>query len=563
MERADPASSLSFAAVSEAATPVLIVGGGPVGLALSIDLSWRGIRHVLVERDDRAARAGHPRMDQVGIRSMEHFRRLGIVPDVEAAGFPRDMRRDVVFATGVLGHELAREPFEADATRPPPPFSPQKHELCPQNFLDPALQAVAGRSALADIRYRTRLVELRQEGGQARCRLRDEASGRDYGIVAAYVAGCDGGGVVAQQLGIAAQAATTLARSTNLFIDCPELRARVAGPGGYRYLLVGARGVWASMVNMDGRDTWRLQVLGDAERPSWTEAEARAVIDRAIGADVPYALKSIVPWVRRELIMDRFSAGNCFLVGDAAHQFSPTGGYGMNTGLGEAFNLSWKLAATLDGWGGPGLLASYEAERRPVAIRNAQRATVNFERMRRPRDYALVADASPAGEAARQRAGAELRESMREEWESMGIHLGHSYAGSPIVRDDPVPGTHSDPAAYHQSASPGARAPHAWIGPGRSTLDLFGRGHVLLRLDPRADASRLLAEAARQGMPLRCETIADGGIARLYGRKLALVRPDGHVAMRGDRLPDDVAGLVAQVRGAGPAPGHQRKSRSI
>lgn len=128
-------------------TPVLIVGGGPVGLSLSLDLSWRNIPHILVERDGRAARSGHPRMDQVGVRSMEHFRRLGIVADIEAAGFPRDRRRDVVFATGVLGYELAREPFEADATRAPPPFSPQKHELCPQNFLDPALQAAAGRSA--------------------------------------------------------------------------------------------------------------------------------------------------------------------------------------------------------------------------------------------------------------------------------------------------------------------------------------------------------------------------------------------------------------------------------
>ena len=532
--------------------PVLIVGGGPVGLALSIDLSWRGIRHLLVERDPPEARAAHPRMDQVGVRSMEHFRRLGIVAEVEAAGFPRAMRRDVVFATAVLGHELAREPFEADATRPPPTFSPQKHELCPQNFLDPALQAVAGRSSVADIHYRTRLVGLAEYPGHVSCTLRDEATGTQTVLDAAYLAGCDGSGsVTARLLGIDAVGATTLARSTNLFIDAPALRERTAGPGAYRYLLVGPRGIWASMVNMDGRGTWRLQVLGDAAQPNWSEADARAAVDRALGAPVDYTLRSIVPWIRRELIVDRFATSRCFLAGDAAHQFSPTGGYGMNTGLGDAFDLGWKLAAVLDGWGGPRLLASYEAERRPVAIRNARRATENFEAMRVPGAIPLIDFPSPKGDAARAEAGEEMRQRMHDEWESMGIHLGYSYAGSPIVCDGPIAGTHSDPAVYVQSALPGARAPHAWIEPGRSTLDLFGRGFVLLRFDPTLDPQPLLAAAARQGVPLRCETIDDPAAASLYEGKPVLVRPDGHVAAWGQKVLSDRDALLARVRGAG------------
>ena len=536
-------------------TPVLIVGGGPVGLALSIDLSWRGIHHVLVERDDPSARAVHPRMDQVGIRSMEHFRRLGIVAEIEAAGFPRDMQRDVVFATAVLGHELAREPFEADATRAPPPFSPQKHELCPQNFLDPALQAVAQRSPLADIRYRTRLTGLAEHGGVVHCRLAEEATGREHTLVADYVAGCDGsGGFVASHLGLSPQASTTLARSTNIFVTCPELRWRRAGPGAYRYVLVGPKGVWASVVNMDGRNLWRIQVLGDAERPSWSPEDLHDVVQRAVGAEVDYHLESIVPWVRRELIMDRFSAGRCFLVGDAAHQFSPTGGYGMNTGLGEAFDLSWKLAATLEGWGGPGLLASYEAERRPVAIRNARRATVNFDRMRQPREHPLVLAPGAAGDRCRREVGEAIRRSMAEEWESMGIHLGYSYAGSPIVCDDGAPCDHSDPSNYVQTACPGMRAPHVWLGPGRSTLDLFGRCHVLLGFDADADPGPLVAEARRQGMPLRYEALANPEAAGFYGRRWVLVRPDGHVAMRCDALPANPAAVVARVRGAAAAP---------
>ena len=517
-------------------TPVLIAGGGPVGLALSIDLSWRGIPHILVERDGRAARGSHPRMDQVGVRSMEHFRRLGIVSEVEAAGFPRDFRRDVVFATGVLGMELAREPFEADATRPAPPFSPQKHELCPQNFLDPALQLVAERATTADIRYQTRLLAIEDRGDYVSCTL-------DGGhvIEAQYLAGCDGSGsAVAEHLGANALEVKTLARSTNLFIHAPELRHKASGPGAYRYILIGPNGVWASMVNMDGRDTWRLQVLGDAERPAWSESDARLAVDRAIGGAVEYELASIVPWIRRELIVDRFSDGRCFLVGDAAHQFSPTGGYGMNTGLGEAFNLSWKLAATIDRWGGPDLLASYAAERRPVAVRNAQRATQNFERMRGLRhDPALHLPLT--NEAAMRRAGVIIRERMNEEWESMGIHLGYSYAGSPIVVDEDPPGRHAHPVHYEQSAAPGARAPHAWLAYGRSTLDLFGRGFVLLQFGS--------GEAPSTEFPLQCERIDDPAVAALYERRFVLVRPDGHVSWRGDEPPG--ADVLDRVRGAG------------
>ena len=532
-------------------TPVLIVGGGPVGLALSIDLSWRGIRHVLVEQAPRAARANHPRMDQVGIRSMEHFRRLGIAADIEDAGFPREMRRDIVFATGVLGYELAREPFEADATRQPPPFSPQKHELCPQNFLDPALQTIAERSPLADIRYNTRLVALDNKAGCVRCELEVSDDGRHYALDAQYLAGCDGSGsVVASQLGVDAAEHTTLACSTNIFIDCPELRGRVAAPGAYRYLLIGPEGVWASMVNMDGRDMWRLQVLGNFERQDWTEAEARAAIDRSLKAEVSYRLMSIVPWIRRELIADRFAAGRGFLVGDAAHQFSPTGGYGMNTGLQEAFNLSWKLEAILSGWGGAGLLDSYEIERRPIAIRNAQRATVNFERMRSLRSDPRIDEPSAEGDSIRQRVGQQIQHSTREEWESMGIHLGYSYSGSPLVVDDGAAGGHSHPADYQQSSLPGARAPHVWLADGKSILDLFGRGFVLLQFDRNESAAPLLAAAEQAGVPMLYEQIDNAAAARLYERRFVLVRPDGHVAMRADHLPRDVDALIDRVRGA-------------
>ena len=327
---------------------------------------------------------------------------------------------------------------------------------------------------------------------------------------------------------------TTLARSTNIFVNCPELRHFDGVASAYRFILVGTDGVWASMVNIDGGDTWRLQVLGAAGRADWTEEAARAAVDQAIGMEIAYRIGAIVPWMRRELIADRFADGRCFLVGDAAHQFSPTGGYGMNTGLAESFDLSWKLAATLEGWGGPNLLASYEEERRPIAVHNAHRATVNFQRMRATKSDPAVLTETPEGAAARRRIGEEIRSRMSEEWDSMGIHLGYSYAGSSITVADQTAASPSDAAHYTPSSQPGARAPHAWLADGRSTLDLFGRGFVLMDFGGDG-AETLLAAARRQSLPMRHERIADADVARLYGALLVLVRPDGHVAMRADR----------------------------
>ncbi len=525
-------------------TDILIVGGGPVGLMLSIDLSWRGVRHILIDQAPRAARSVHPRMDQVSIRSMEHLRRLGVVTDVEAAGFPRSMRRDIVFTTGVLGHELEREPVECDATRAPPSFSPQKHELCPQNFFDPVLQTIAARSPLADIRYDEKLLDFTDDGEDV---IAETTRGR---IEAKYLAGCDGAGSeVASRLGISTGAATTLAQSTNIFIQSDELTQRASERPGYRYILLDETGIWASMINMNGRDVWRVQVLGNQDRQSWGEAEMRATIRKAIGAEVPYSVMSAVPWARRELVVEQFSKGRCFLAGDSAHQLSPTGGYGMNTGIAEAVDLSWKLDATLKGWAGAGLLASYDAERRPIALRNARRASVNFGRMRDAKGDPALMEQTEAGDAARARVGRMVRESMSEEWDSMGIHLGYNYAASPIIVPDGTLEPKDDPVNYMQSTRPGARAPHAWMADGKSTLDLFERGFVLLAFGT-ADAEPLAQAAARRHVPLRVERISEPAVAKLYERALVLVRPDGHVAWRGDSFPDDALAIIDHVRGA-------------
>ena len=261
-----------------------------------------------------------------------------------------------------------------------------------------------------------------------------------------------------------------------------------------------------------------------------------------------------MPWVRRELVADRYSSGRVFIAGDAAHLTSPTGGFGMNMGIQDAVDLSWKLEALLKGWGGPRLLDSYETERRPVAIRNVREASGNLKRMLQPRVAKPPLEAfapGAAGDKARAEFGRAYTVMMKREWFSIGIHLGYRYEGSPLIIPDGTPEPPDEVMNYTPTARPGHRAPHAWLKDGRSTLDLFGRGFVLLRLgaDP-PDADNLIAAAQNLQLPLEIIAIADPAIAALYENKLVLVRPDGHVCWRGDALPPNPDGLLATATAA-------------
>jgi hypothetical protein len=258
-------------------------------------------------------------------------------------------------------------------------------------------------------------------------------------------------------------------------------------------------------------------------------------------------------WVRREQLASAFTRGRVHLAGDACHLMSPTGGFGMNTGLQEAVDLAWKIDAVCAGWGGPRLLASYEAERRPVALRNVREATSNLERMlssRLNKPPPMVFEPGPAGEAARRDFGASYTEVMRREWFTIGIHLGYRYEDSPVVVPDGSPEPADTVVSYEPTARPGHRAPHAWLADGRSTLDLFGRGFTLLRFDPRQATEGFIKAAAAQKVPLEVIDVPLPQARDLYGRDLCLVRPDGMVAWRGDRAPAEAAAILARVRGA-------------
>ncbi len=536
-----------------AVTPVLVVGAGPIGLALAGDLGWRGVACTLIESSDGAIY--QPKMDMVGIRTMEYCRRWGIVPWVEQGGYNRDYPQDCVWVTSLTGWELGRECFPKPGEERPPGESPQKRERCPQNFFDPVLTRFVRQYPHVTMRHETTLTGFEEHADRVVATVRENRSGREETIEASYLVGCDGGSsTVRQALGIEMVGTPTLTYTTNVIFRCDGLEKLHDKAPGYRFIFIGPEGTWATLVAIDGRDRWRFSLVGDAQKRAVPEEELRRAIVRAMGREFEFEILSVLPWVRRQLVAERYGTKRAFIAGDAAHLTSPTGGFGMNTGIQDSVDLAWKLEACVKGWGGENLLPSYELERKPVGLRNVAEATGNLERMLSPRVKSVppeMFDAGPAGDRVRKAFGDAYTEMMRREWFSNGIHLGYMYEGSPVIVSDGTPQPPDEVSTYTQTARPGARAPHVWLGEGRSTLDLFGRGFVLLRLgaDPPA-ADRLTAAAAVRNVPLEIMDIVHAQAEVLYARRLVLVRPDGQVCWRGDEDPKDALRVIDTVRGA-------------
>ena len=530
--------------------PVLVVGGGPVGLALAGDLGWRGIACTLVEQSDGSIY--QPRMDLVGIRTMEFCRRWGIVPAVEGSPYPRDYAQDNIYLTSLTGYELGRERFPGIGQAPPPKESPQRRERCPQNMFDPILRAFAASQNNAALRYRTRLISFTQTADLVTAMVENAETGAREEILARYIVGCDGArSLVRETLGIAMQGNPVLTYTTNVIFRCPQLLSLHDKGKAYRHIFIGPEGTWSTIVAINGRDEWRFSIIGGSEQRDYTTDDIKAAIRRAVGRDFEFEILSVLPWVRRELVAERYRGGRGFIAGDAVHVMSPTGGFGMNTGIQDVVDLSWKLAATIEGWGGDRLLNSYGIERQPIGTRNVTEASGNLRRMLSVPPHPDLLDDTPQGAATREKVGREFSETMRREWFTLGAHLGYRYENSPICWPDGTAAPPDDPRAYVPTARPGHRAPHAFLADGRSTLDLFGRGFALIGFGAdAAEAAPLLEAAKKRNLPLTFTAITEPHIAALYERRFVLVRPDGHVAWRGDHMPEDALCVIDVVRGA-------------
>src|SRR4051812_44222123 len=536
--------------------PVLIVGAGPIGLALASDLGWRGVSCLLIEKT--AAEVEHPKMDLIGVRTMEFCRRWGIADWVRDAPYPGDYPQDYVWLTSLTGYELGREPFPGRAFEVCPPQSPQKRERVPQDMFDPIIKRFATSFDHVNLQNNTELVSFKEFPDHVRATVRDVVSGTTRTIEADYLIGTDGAAsTVREELGIHMSGNPALTYTTNVIFRCPDFASLHDKGLGYRFIFIGPEGTWLTIVAINGGDRFRMSIVGTPDKVNHSEADIRAALRRAMGKDFDYEILSVLRWVRRELVADSYGTARVFLAGDSVHLTSPTGALGMNSGMQDAVDLGWKLDAVIGGWGGPNLLKSYEIERKPVAVRNIKASTENLERMLAPRTTHKpspeVFQEGPAGDAARKAYGEWYTELMSHEWFMNGYHLGYRYDDSPIVWPDGTPAPPLEGKTYTQIARPGARAPHVWLSDGRSTLDLYGRGFVLLRLGPNAPAGEGRQQAAAgAGVPLEVVALAEPEVLAAYERRLVLVRPDGHVAWRDDAEPRDARAVIDCLRGARP-----------
>lgn len=525
-------------------TSVIIVGAGPVGLGLACDLGQRGVDCVLIEKRDGAINV--PKQSMVSARNMEFCRRWGVAKTVRTAVWPESHSRDFIYLQSMRGKELLRFKVPSYVERDKRDFTPEAACPCPQIYFDPILGNHARTLPSVSLRYNIRLDGFRQDDAGVTAEITDMATGAARTLRAQYLVGCDGpSGIVRQTLGIGIEGVGAIAHSVNLFFRSAELGTSHDKGWARFYRVIDETGCWGELIPIDGKELWRLTVFDEP----LSKADPDFLLRKMTGGPFDYEMLSVSPWERRDYVANSYGQGRVLIAGDAGHECSPTGGIGMHTGLEEAVNLGWKLAAMTEGWGGEALIASYEVERRPIAVRNVGLAT---------RSYNAIA-AIPG-----------WREGMTDwkadpAWLSIPEHikLHYGYEGSPICVPDGTPPLVVDPSRFVPSTRPGTRAPHAWLEDGRSTLDLFGHGFVLLRLGANPpDATRLLDAAKVRGVPMREVAMPDPDVAALYETSLVLVRPDGHVAWRGNESPADGADIIDRIRGVTLSRPHAEEARS-
>jgi len=541
-------------------TSVLIVGAGPVGLTLAIDLAWRDIDVTLVERR-HAGEAPEPKCNHVSARSMEVFRRLGIAAKLRSVGLPEDYPNDVSYRTSFAGTEFARIHIPcrrdryADKTGPdglwPTPEPPHRVN---QTFLEPVLFEHAVALPRVTILNRTQVESFEQSNADVVATARNLDTGETVRIASRYLVGCDGArSTVRRAIGAQLEGDAIVQRVQATFIRAPDLITLQQGKRSWMTYAVNPRRA-GNVIAIDGRERWlifnhlrRDERDFDAVERDWA---IRTIL--GVGPDFRYEILSKEDWYGRRLIATKFRQARVFIAGDAAHIWVPYAGYGMNAGIADAVNLAWILAAHLNGWAPAEVLDAYEAERRPITEQVSRFAMAHADREieRRsavPPDIELP---GPEGDAVRARVGQAAYDLNVQQFCCGGLNFGYFYDRSPIIVYDGAEQPAYTMAEFTPSTVPGCRAPHFWLRDGRSIYDLLGPGYTLLCFDPKIATGPLEAAAARHAVPLEVVGVAAEDAPKVYQHKLVLVRTDQHVAWRGNALAGDKGAFIDVLRGA-------------
>ncbi|MGH6925470.1 MAG: FAD-dependent oxidoreductase [Propylenella sp.] len=529
-------------------TEVLIVGGGPFGLMLAIELGRRGI--VVALFDAKQSTAFNPQANATQARTMEYYRRLGFADELRRLGLPPDHPTDIVYFTRYARRELAR--FKLPASRDAASLTQQNvgswnaaeapHRIS-QKFVEPVLRAHAEALAGVSINFGWRLTHFEDRGGTVVGFLERNDGKEKREVRARYLVGGDGArSTVRQQLGIAygGEAAVKRpffgGRMYAVYLRCRAFYERVPHTVGWMNCVFNPeRRAFMAAVDGRGEFAFHTQLREEEDEESITDEDARRMFWEAVGEPLPCEILARTGWTAgHSLVADKYRQGRVFIGGDAAHLFTPAGGLGYNTAVEDAVNLGWKLAAAIRGSGGATLLASYELERRPVAVRNTGFARGFADSIGCFVPAAEIEDDTAEGEAARRSASAYLDAHGRKEFNIPGITFGARYDGSPVIAGDGTPPPEDSINEYHPSGIPGGRPPHYWLAPGHSLYDEFGFEWTLLRLGPDAPGSRQLELAAEaNGAALSVVEIESSDVSALYEAPLALIRPDQILAWRG------------------------------
>ncbi len=541
-------------------TRVLVVGGGPVGTTLAMDLAWRGIDVIVLEQR-RRDEPPSVKCNHVAARSMEVFRRLGVVQAVRDAGLPADFPNDISFRTTFIGQEFARIPIPCrrdrySATEGPDTWwpTPEPPHRINQIYLEPVLVDHAMTMQRIRFRHRVKVLGFTQSSDGVVTEAEDLDSGERLLIDSDYMVGCDGGhSEIRRQIGARLTGDAVVQRTQSTYFRAPSLLGMMQARPAWSNQSINPRRS-ANIFAIDGRETWLLHCYLRPDEPDFEAVDRdrclRLVI--GVGPEFEYEVISKEDWYGRRLIADRFRDRRVFLCGDAAHIWVPFAGYGMNAGIADAMNLSWMLAGVLLGWADPAILHAHEEERWPITEQVSHYAMNTSVAMARARAEvpAAIEAAGPDGDAARAEFGRMMCEINVPQFCCGGLNFGYFYERSPIVAYDGEAAPPYTMYDFTPSTVPGCRVPHVWLRDGRSLYDALGPWFTMLRLDPSVSVMPLAEAAAHRRVPLTVLDVDAEGAGTLYPHKLLLARPDQHVAWRGDGVPDDPLALVDRVRGA-------------
>lgn len=540
-------------------TDVIVAGAGPVGTCLAIDAAMRGVGVVVLEPRG-ADEPPDAKCNTIAARTMETFRRFGVADEVRSKGLPDEYPTDTVYAASLAGPEYTRIRMPARSERAGKGFH-DDHWLTPefmvresQLYLEPVLRQRMLAESNVSFQPRTAFVSYLQDETGVTVTVRDVDSGAERTLRARYLVGCDGGASpVRKTMGAKLTGDAIIGKTRTTLVRSAAIRKLFGDRRPAWMTWVANHKVRGNVVAINGTDLWLVhRGVGPAAEYDSIDFDQSIRDVLGVGSDFPFEVVGHQDWIGRRLVADRLRDGRVFIAGDAAHLWVPMAGYGMNAGIADGVSISWLLSAVVNGWADPRILDAYEAERHPITEQVSRfamaSAVENAQVMSTASIPAALSWRGPVGAFLRRRIGKRLYDLNVPQMSPEGLNYGYYYLGSPIIAYDGEEPPAYDMGSLTPSTVPGCRLPHFAIA-GRSVIDLLGPDYTLIRFDERVDVGPLQTAAAAAGFPLKTLDAPRPAIGNAFRHALVIARVDQTVVWRGDRLPDDPAGLIDLLAG--------------